>query len=41
MLETLGGGFDSLESLENVLGECAQRVVFLFDGLEEIFIQTL
>lgn len=28
MLETLGGGFDSLESLENVLGECAQRVVF-------------
>lgn len=41
MLETLGGAFDSLESLEKILGERDQRVVFLFDGLEEIFIQTL
>lgn len=41
ILQTLGNQFSSLDELNQDLGRRGERIVLLFDGLEEIFQKTL
>lgn len=41
ILDSLGGGYPSLEELERELSNRQIKIVFLIDGLEEIFLQTI
>lgn len=41
ILASMGDAYRSLEELEEDLGRKGLKVVFLFDGLEEIFLQTI